>query len=227
MAGSANIRSPMPFARSMAIRATLGRCMSGEVQRGGVAERGTPASARSVPDRSARLIPKRAPRVVSISLPTRLPVARRAGDEVIARTAGRRTVLARRPRIGVDAARRERGASRSSILRREVLMSRRPRHGIMSALGRWPVARQLTNSGLGDAAVSESTRQLHSRLHGVRTVQSICPYCAVGCSTLVHVKKGEIVDIEGNPESPINQGTLCPKGADTLQYTINPKIGRA
>jgi formate dehydrogenase major subunit len=93
----------------------------------------------------------------------------------------------------------------------------------MSALGRWPVARQLTNAGLGDAAVSERTRQLHSRLHDVRTVQSICPYCAVGCSTLVHVKKGEIVDIEGNPESPINQGTLCPKGADTLQYTINPK----
>jgi formate dehydrogenase major subunit len=85
------------------------------------------------------------------------------------------------------------------------------------------VVRQLAGAGLGESAVSDHTRAMHSRLHGVRTVPSICPYCAVGCSTLVHVKDGEIVDIEGNPESPINQGTLCPKGADTLQYTLNPE----
>lgn len=94
---------------------------------------------------------------------------------------------------------------------------------VSSAIARWPVARQLAGAGLGESAVSERTRRTHSRLHGVTTVQSICPYCAVGCSTLVHVRDGEIVDIEGNPESPVNQGTLCPKGADTLQYTINPK----
>jgi formate dehydrogenase major subunit len=70
--------------------------------------------------------------------------------------------------------------------------------------------------------VSEHTRQLHSRVRDTRTVASVCPYCAVGCGTLVHVADDEIVDIEGNPESPINQGALCPKGADTFQYTINP-----
>jgi formate dehydrogenase major subunit len=87
---------------------------------------------------------------------------------------------------------------------------------------RWPVAREVAGSGLGESAVSERTRGVRSRLHGVRTVPSVCPYCAVGCSTLVHVDDGAIVDIEGNPESPINEGTLCPKGADTFQYTINP-----
>ena len=52
--------------------------------------------------------------------------------------------------------------------------------------------------------------------------ESICPYCAVGCGTVVHTRGDEIVDIEGNPRSPINQGTLCPKGANTFQYTVNP-----
>jgi len=54
------------------------------------------------------------------------------------------------------------------------------------------------------------------------TVTSVCPYCAVGCSQLVHVKGGRIINIEGNPESPINEGTLCPKGANTFQLTVNP-----
>ena len=102
-------------------------------------------------------------------------------------------------------------------------MARRRLSGVRSAIARWPVARQLAGAGLGESAVSERTRRMRSRLHDVTTVPSICPYCAVGCSTLVHVRDGEIVDIEGNPESPVNQGTLCPKGADTLQYTINPK----
>lgn len=62
----------------------------------------------------------------------------------------------------------------------------------------------------------------HARIRDAVAVPSICPYCAVGCSQLVHVKKGKIINIEGNPESPINEGTLCPKGADTFQLTINP-----
>jgi len=53
-------------------------------------------------------------------------------------------------------------------------------------------------------------------------VASVCPYCAVGCSQLIYVKNKRIIDIEGNPASPINEGTLCPKGAATYQYVVNP-----
>jgi formate dehydrogenase major subunit len=55
-----------------------------------------------------------------------------------------------------------------------------------------------------------------------REVPSICPYCAVGCAQLVSVREGQIVNIEGNPDSPINRGTLCPKGAATFQLAVNP-----
>lgn len=61
-----------------------------------------------------------------------------------------------------------------------------------------------------------------SRIAGAREVPSVCPYCAVGCGQLVHVRDGAIVNIEGNPDSPINQGTLCPKGAATYQLAVNP-----
>jgi formate dehydrogenase major subunit len=61
-----------------------------------------------------------------------------------------------------------------------------------------------------------------ARVRGATKVHSICPYCAVGCSQLVFVKNGHIIDIEGNPESPINEGTLCPKGANTFQLASNP-----
>src|SRR5262245_911562 len=55
-----------------------------------------------------------------------------------------------------------------------------------------------------------------------REVPSVCPYCAVGCSQLVSVKDHKIVNIEGNPDSPVNRGTLCPKGAATYQLVVNP-----
>ena len=55
-----------------------------------------------------------------------------------------------------------------------------------------------------------------------KAVVSVCPYCAVGCSQLIYVKDKRIIDIEGNPDSPINEGTLCPKGAATYQYVVNP-----
>src|SRR6516165_569690 len=51
---------------------------------------------------------------------------------------------------------------------------------------------------------------------------SVCPYCGVGCGQLVSVREGKIVNIEGNPESPINRGTLCPKGSATFQLVVNP-----
>jgi formate dehydrogenase major subunit len=55
-----------------------------------------------------------------------------------------------------------------------------------------------------------------------REVPSVCPYCAVGCAQLVSVREGKIVNIEGYRDSPINRGTLCPKGAATFQLAVNP-----
>ena len=57
-----------------------------------------------------------------------------------------------------------------------------------------------------------------------KEVASICPYCAVGCGQIVMVEAGtgKILDIQGNPDSPISQGTLCPKGAATYQLGVNP-----
>src|SRR5437588_760494 len=69
---------------------------------------------------------------------------------------------------------------------------------------------------------SSITRAKHSRISGAVAVDGICPYCAVGCAQKIYVKGGAIVDIEGDPRSPINEGTLCPKGANTFQLTINP-----
>ncbi len=60
------------------------------------------------------------------------------------------------------------------------------------------------------------------RIREASVAHSVCPYCAVGCSLNVYVKDGRVIDIEGNPESPINHGTLCPKGSATFQYTVNP-----
>jgi formate dehydrogenase major subunit len=62
----------------------------------------------------------------------------------------------------------------------------------------------------------------HSRLEGATAVNSVCPYCAVGCAQLAYVKNGKCIDIEGDPRSPINEGTLCPKGANTFQLNHNP-----
>jgi formate dehydrogenase major subunit len=60
------------------------------------------------------------------------------------------------------------------------------------------------------------------RIRGAHVTHSVCPYCAVGCSQLVYTKAGRVIDIEGNPDSPINQGTQCPKGANAFQLTVNP-----
>ncbi len=69
---------------------------------------------------------------------------------------------------------------------------------------------------------STESIQKNPRIRGAEVVKSVCPYCAVGCSLNVYVKEGQVLDIEGNPDSPINHGTLCPKGSATFQYTINP-----
>src|SRR6266702_4004664 len=77
----------------------------------------------------------------------------------------------------------------------------------------------LLGLGLDLRAAHEQTRR--SRFANTREVPSVCPYCAVGCAQLVSVRDGKIVNIEGNPDSPVNRGTLCPKGAATFQYTVN------
>lgn len=70
---------------------------------------------------------------------------------------------------------------------------------------------------------SEESRAKAPRIRDAKVVKSVCPYCAVGCGLNVYVKDGKVIDIEGNPDSPINHGTLCPKGSATFQYTVNPK----
>jgi formate dehydrogenase major subunit len=70
--------------------------------------------------------------------------------------------------------------------------------------------------------ISPVTRTVRARTRGADVTTSICPYCAVGCAQLVYAKGGRIVDIEGDYESPINGGTLCPKGAATFGLVANP-----
>jgi formate dehydrogenase major subunit len=76
--------------------------------------------------------------------------------------------------------------------------------------------------GLGSSAVSKKTRRAGARIAGLKATESVCPYCAVGCGQLVYTRDGELVDIEGNPRSPINQGTLCPKGQASRQLIQQP-----
>jgi formate dehydrogenase major subunit len=74
----------------------------------------------------------------------------------------------------------------------------------------------------GDLRAAQQEVRSRFKFANTREVPSVCPYCAVGCSQLVSVRGGKIVNIEGNPDSPINRGTLCPKGAATFQLVVNP-----
>src|SRR4051812_48862344 len=76
--------------------------------------------------------------------------------------------------------------------------------------------------GLGFDLRTAQAEARQSRFRNIREVPSVCPYCAVGCGLLVAVRDNKIVNIEGNPDSPINRGTLCPKGAATFQLAVNP-----
>jgi len=76
--------------------------------------------------------------------------------------------------------------------------------------------------GLVPNPISQRSQKLEPRTKGAEKHHSICPYCAVGCSQLVYVKDKKIIDIEGNPDSPVNRGTLCPKGSATYGLTVNP-----
>src|SRR5437879_3463575 len=84
----------------------------------------------------------------------------------------------------------------------------------------WPLLGQLAAgdaTALGASAWSERSETLRPRTEGARVVKSICPYCAVGCGQKVYVKDGRILDIEGDEDSPVSRGRLCPKGAATFQ----------
>src|SRR5216684_7777477 len=78
----------------------------------------------------------------------------------------------------------------------------------------------LLDLGLDLRAAQTEARSL--KIADAKEVPSVCPYCAVGCGQLVSVREGKIINIEGNPESPISRGTLCPKGAATYQLAVNP-----
>jgi formate dehydrogenase major subunit len=80
----------------------------------------------------------------------------------------------------------------------------------------------LVSLGLEPQTLRQATVPLPWKIERTRVVPSICPYCAVGCSILLHVRNGALVNAEGNPDSPINRGTLCPKGAASYQLTVNP-----
>jgi len=90
----------------------------------------------------------------------------------------------------------------------------------------WPVLRQLASGdflGRGTSVTSRRTRNVEARTTTAdRVVQSVCPYCAVGCGQRVFVKDEKVVQIEGDPDSPVSRGRLCPKGAASEQLVNSP-----
>lgn len=76
--------------------------------------------------------------------------------------------------------------------------------------------------GLGASLAPATARAQTLRIRNAKATPSLCPYCSVGCATIVHTIDGEIVNIEGDPRSPHNEGCLCPKGAATYQLHKNP-----
>jgi formate dehydrogenase major subunit len=95
--------------------------------------------------------------------------------------------------------------------------------GVRTFIDSWPVVRQLRGDdplGRGSAVTSPRTDALAPRVAAAdRVVKSICPYCAVGCGQNVYVKDEKVIQIEGDPDSPVSRGRLCPKGSATLQLT--------
>lgn len=90
-------------------------------------------------------------------------------------------------------------------------------------LSNWPVLRQVTGADpMGRGAAARSPVSLHTRPRTAdvdQVVKSVCPYCAVGCGQDVYVRDGRVIQIEGDPDSPVSRGRLCPKGAASLQLT--------
>ena len=91
-------------------------------------------------------------------------------------------------------------------------------------LSRWPLIEQLRTGldGTGTESMTDRTRNLRPKHDGAEVTGSICPYCGVGCGQLVFHKQAKLISIEGDPESPISRGHLCPKGADTYELHTHP-----
>lgn len=91
----------------------------------------------------------------------------------------------------------------------------------------WPVYRQLTGDdplGRGQAARSAATDAITPRTRTAeKVVQSVCPYCAVGCGQRVYVQDGRVTQIEGDPDSPVSRGRLCPKGSASKQLVTSER----
>jgi len=81
----------------------------------------------------------------------------------------------------------------------------------------------LAGASWGTGIVASEARAADSKLEGADRTTTICPYCSVGCGLVVYSRAGEVVHIEGDPEHPISQGTLCPKGASIHQLRGNPQ----
>ncbi|MBV9516447.1 MAG: dehydrogenase [Mycobacteriaceae bacterium] len=91
----------------------------------------------------------------------------------------------------------------------------------------WPVYRQLTGEdGLGRGRAAQSARSaglMPRTADADHVAHSVCPFCAVGCAQKVYVKDGQVVQIEGDPDSPISRGRLCPKGSASKQLVTGPQ----
>jgi formate dehydrogenase major subunit len=102
--------------------------------------------------------------------------------------------------------------------------------GIRDLLPLWPVARQLTGddrTAVGAAARSAVTDRLTARTDEAdRVVPSICPFCAVGCGQLIYVEDEQVTHVEGDPDSPISRGRLCPRGSSTREMVAGPSRER-
>ena len=88
----------------------------------------------------------------------------------------------------------------------------------------WPLLSQLfrRTDGTGLDARSPATRELRPKHHAAGVARSVCPYCAVGCGQLVYHADGRLISIEGDPESPVSRGRLCPKGAASFELLTHP-----
>jgi len=98
--------------------------------------------------------------------------------------------------------------------------------GLSKTFLSWPVVRQLTGPdplGRGPAARSRRTEELTARTETAdRVARSVCPYCAVGCAQRVYVKDEQVIQIEGDPDSPVSRGRLCPKGSASKNLVTSP-----
>jgi formate dehydrogenase major subunit len=98
---------------------------------------------------------------------------------------------------------------------------------LKNLLSQWPLIQQITKGadGTGPESMTRRTQNLKPKNHDAAVARSICPYCGVGCGQLVYHKEGKLISIEGDPQSPVSRGHLCPKGADTFElHTHNGRL---